>query len=85
MRCKDVNWVHVVDKGTGLSPSTSVFSCQDHSSDAQNSFICTFFLLGGQMGEAWEPSKKKRSFGNRGGGGRWIEKYFQFLWFLEGQ
>jgi hypothetical protein len=29
-------------------------------------FIYTFLLPEGQMGEAWEPSKKQYTFGNRG-------------------
>jgi hypothetical protein len=59
-------WRFVVDKvtlQTGFPPSTSVFLCQYRSTNT--SFICMLVLPEGQTGEAWEPSKKQCSFGNR--------------------
>ena len=67
------------DAGTGVSPCTSVFPRQDHSTDAQNSFICKFFLPEGQMSKAWEPSKKSNALLEIGG--RWMGKCYQFLGF----
>jgi len=70
MRCKDVSWVHVVDKVTEAQvriPVLQVSPCQDHSTDAQNSFNCTFFLPEGEMGESWEPPKKATLFWKWGG------------------
>ena len=59
-------WRFVVDKvtlETGFPPSTSVFLCQYRSTNT--SFICMLVLPEGQTGEAWDPSKKQCSFGNR--------------------
>jgi len=57
--------------GTGpcFSPSTSGFPSQYHSTNAPN--WCSFIVVPeGQMGEAWEPSKRQCSFGNQAALGR---------------
>ena len=67
----DLSWVHVrfvveeVALGQDFSPSTSVFLCPYHFSNASFIFICVLLLLEGEMDEAWEPSKKRWFFVNR--------------------
>jgi hypothetical protein len=61
---------------TGFSPSTSIFPSASFQQRSVLIFIYMLLLPAGQTGEAWEPSEKHCSFGNRE---RWIEKYFHFL------
>jgi len=45
------------EPGTGFSSSTSVSSCQHHSTNAPNSTLCKILLLpDGQTCDSWEPS-----------------------------
>ena len=60
----------------GFSPSTSIFPSVSFQQRSVLIFIHMLLLPAGQTGEAWEPSEKHCSFGNRE---RWIEKYFHFL------
>jgi hypothetical protein len=51
---------------TDFSPSTSVFLCQNHYTNALLIFIYIMLLPEGRAGEAWEPSKTQCCFGNMG-------------------
>jgi len=91
---KDVNWVHVVDKGTlgqvclpslQFPPFRIIPSTLRTHSSTRFSYQKDKWARPGNLPPP--PKKKQRYFGNRGGGGRrWIEKYFQFFFlFSEGQ
>jgi len=56
--------------GKGITLRASIFSCQCHSTCAPN-----LILPKETTGEAWELSKKKSSFGNRG---NWVQNAFIF-------
>jgi hypothetical protein len=61
--------------GTGFSFRTLIFPCQYHSTEAKYSPAPTQ-LLPGQKGDAWEPSKKQRTFRNWGPLQRKVRSYF---------
>jgi len=44
---------------TGCSPSSSVFTCQYHSTNAPYSVIYMLLFPDGQMNESWEPSNNR--------------------------
>jgi hypothetical protein len=66
----DASPCQICDTHTGIgkcfSPSTSVFPCQYQHKCSTFIFIYMLLLPEGQMGEAWEASKKQCSFGNWG-------------------
>ena len=52
--------------GTDFCPSTSVFPCQNHCTNAVLISIYTLLLPEGRAGEASKPSKMQCCFGNLG-------------------